>query len=204
MPELKDAFGYSEEIPEKAREIFMWLCQDVAMLNVKWNFYDTLFNKLENANLISELAIGSFNIIEESLRMDMTMLICRLGDPAKVSGRDNLSFLSLQETIDNIDGLELLIQEFLLASNPVRTYRNKQVGHNDLNTKIRPHENPIPGINRSDIEKIILLTGQILNLVYRHYRKDSEIMFYTSFPGDVESLLYWLTKGKEARSDKFL
>lgn len=75
-------FGYYPKLPEDIREVFMWLCQDVAALREKWDFYQELFDK-GNIDLLSELARASFQIFEESLRDDLTMSICRLSDPAK-------------------------------------------------------------------------------------------------------------------------
>jgi len=61
----KNAFGYVELLPENIRDSFMWLCQDVASLQHKWDLYLELFGKDQNTNLLSELAPASFNIISE-------------------------------------------------------------------------------------------------------------------------------------------
>jgi hypothetical protein len=47
-----DKLGYHPELPNKIREIFMSLCQDVAVLKLKWDFYWELFGNTENANLL--------------------------------------------------------------------------------------------------------------------------------------------------------
>ena len=73
--EIKDAFGYSEKLPEDIKEIFVWLCQDLVSLQDKWRFYTDLFGSEENTSLLSELALSSFRIIEESLRNDMILRI---------------------------------------------------------------------------------------------------------------------------------
>ena len=75
---FENSFGYNVKIPDSFQEIFMWLCQDVVMLQSKWIFYLDLFSNPKSASLLSKLASASFQIIEEALRMDMTMSICRL------------------------------------------------------------------------------------------------------------------------------
>ena len=86
-----DDYGYVAQLPADIREIFMWLCQDVAWLDRKWIFYLGLFGKPENY-AVMDASPPAFNLIEESLRTDMTMAICRLSDPIASCGRDNLNF----------------------------------------------------------------------------------------------------------------
>jgi len=90
-------FGYDIRLPENIREVFMWLCQDVTSLQSKWSLYLKLFSNQEDTMLLSELALGFFQVIEESLRNDITMAICRLSDPPKSMGKDNLSLKTLVE-----------------------------------------------------------------------------------------------------------
>ncbi len=125
-------FGYSEKLPEGIRDIFMWLCQDVASLQHKWDFYLELFGKDENTQLLSELAVASFNIIFEILQNDITMAICRLSDPPKSMGQKNLSMATLVKKFKDIEGLDKLMIEFQENCKPVRQRRNKRVGHRDL------------------------------------------------------------------------
>ncbi len=181
------AFGYNSLVPEDAREIFMWLCQDVAALHNKWHFYLELYSSEEHAALLSELALGSFNIIEESLRSDMTMSICRLSDPVKTAGKPNLSLQTLAKKCHGFDGLSELPDDFLEARDPVRRYRHKRVGHNDLNTTIKPHENPLPGIGRTQIDTILDLAGRVLNVVYQNF-VDSESSFTPFLIGGADPL----------------
>ena len=196
-----NAFGYDTRLPADIRDIFMWLCQDVASLHHKWAFYLGLFSSQENAELLSYLP-ASFNIIFEAIRNDLTMQICRLSDPVKTSGKDNLSLPTLVQHCGGIDGVNELLEDFLEASAPVRYYRNKLVGHRDLDTIIRPGENPIPGIDRSQIERILGLAGRILNTIYRDFI-DGELAFDRSFYiGGADELIAWLKLAKQHLSDR--
>jgi len=195
MPE--DVFGYDPRLPDDIRDIFMWLCQDVAALYYKWHFYLELYSEEENTALLSYLAQSSFNIIEESLRSDLTMSICRLRDPAYSVGKENLSLSTLAQKCSEIDEVDELLKEFQDACQPIRQYRNKRVGHNDLNTTIKPRDNPLPGIGRRDIDNILALASRILNVIYKNYI-DSELVFdHPFFIGGAEALIYWLRLGKK-------
>jgi len=195
--EIKDAFGYSEKIPEDIREIFVWLCQDLASLQDKWRFYTDLFSSEENTSLLSEIALSSFRIIEESLRNDMTLAICRLSDPALSSGKANLSIRTLTQNYSTMEIIKNLENDFIIACQPIRELRNKNVGHNDLNTRIEPIDNPLPGIKKSQIFNIIDLAEKILKSIFEIYDRDSELGFSVPIQiGGDDDLIYWLKKAK--------
>lgn len=198
---MKDkVFGYNPLLPEDIRDIFMWLCQELASLNNKWQFYLGLYTGEEDTGLLSDLAPGSFSIIEESLRSDMTMSICRLSDPAHTAGKPNLSLQTLADkcqALDGPDGLSELLQEFLRACQPVRRRRNKLVGHRDLNRTIKPQHNPLPGIGRAQVDTILDLAGRVLNLINRHFAGDSELSFKPFLIGGADTLLHWLRVARE-------
>jgi hypothetical protein len=195
----KDSFGYSEQLPEEIRDVFMWLCQDVASLQQKWDFWLELFGKSQNTNLLSELAPASFNVILETLQNDVTMAICRLSDPPKSMGQENLSFATLVKNGAEIEGVEDLVAEFQRMCEPVRQRRNKRVSHRDLNSVINPSENPLPGISKEQIDMIVKKAADILNFILQHY-ENAELYFHTVSPGDADTLIFWLEAGKAAKS----
>jgi hypothetical protein len=197
----KNAFGYSEQLPENMRDVFMWLCQDVVSLQNKWDFWLEMFGKKQNTDLLSELAPASFNIILETLQNDITMAICRLSDPAKNNKQENLSFATLaQKCVEvEIEKAESLVTEFEILCKPVRQRRNKKVGHRDLNSVIKPLENPLPGISQEQIEMIIKKAEDILNFIIQNY-DNGELYFHTISPGGAKELIFWLQKGKVSKS----
>ncbi len=94
-----------------------------------------------------------------------------------------------------------MLKDFLEACKPVRRYRNKRVGHNDLNTTIKPHDNPLPGIGRKHIDRIVQLAEQILNLVYQRF-VDVELFFKPAYIGGADALIFWLKVAKEHEATK--
>lgn len=196
MTKNKDAFGFNERLPENIREIFLWLCQDVAALQSKWGFYLELYNKEENTALLSELAPWSFNIIEESLRNDMTMAICRLSDRSTTLQKENLSMSTLAKKCADIEGLEEQLTDFQATCEPVSQWRNRHVGHKDFNTVIHPRENPLPGIGKLKIDQIISLALQLLKTVSCYFG-GGDLYFHTIARGGAEELVFWLKAGQE-------
>lgn len=86
-------FGKNENIPEEIREVFMWLCQDIASLFQMWDFYECIFEEKENSELLAQHIPNTLIIIGRSLRISMVMAICRLNDPS--TEKKNLKNISL-------------------------------------------------------------------------------------------------------------
>jgi hypothetical protein len=189
-------FGYVPKLPDNIREIFMWLCQDVSSLRSKWKFYRELFGTKENVELFSDLARASFHIIQESLRNDMTMAICRLSDPPQSMGKNNLSFSALFQQLSELDNAPILLKDFQLGCKPVRQYRNKRVGHYDLNTRIKPQDNPLPGVGLNEFDQIVQLAEQVLNTVVKRF-DNIELIFTIVQMGGGDELTFWLKTAKE-------
>ncbi|MFO1433044.1 MAG: hypothetical protein U1F76_23545 [Candidatus Competibacteraceae bacterium] len=98
-----NTFDSTSQLPANIHKYFMQLYSDVVLLKNKWSFYLKLFGEEKNSGLLSELAPASFQIIEDSLRNDMIMVISRLADPPKSCGYENLSLEALIEQLDKTD-----------------------------------------------------------------------------------------------------
>lgn len=191
---FEDRFGYDEKIPKDIREIFMWLCQDVASLFRMWDFYVGLFRKKEVSLLLADYAKSSFVVIEEALRTSMIMAICRLNDPSIQQNNKNLSFKRLIDYCKDISEIHDLYTEFNKACKPFEVYRNKRFGHRDLKTALDYNGNILPGINKNHVDTVLELASKILNSVASYY-SDSEFYFTVSPVGGADSLIFWLKKG---------
>ncbi len=190
-------FGHLDALPDDIRDIFMWLCQDVAALHRKWDFHLGLFGKSENYPII-DLLPPVFNLIEESLRSDMTMAVCRLGDPVESFGYENLSFRRLEVFYCQDTDLKKLVDNFVTNCKPVTTHRNKLIGHNDKVARLTPQQAMIPQVKKSDMDAIIKSAGEIINHVAK---RNGNTEFGFGFPGDAgaDALIYWLKKGWDNR-----
>jgi hypothetical protein len=162
-------FGHNERIPESARDVWMTLCQEVAMLTHKWDTYLKLFADQERAGMLFDTANSFFQTIEESLRADMCMTIGRMSDKKRVSGFDTISFDRLRMLCADVPQINDLIDEFQLWCEQVRTYRDKLVAHNDLDAIIQPRNTPLFAITRTIIAGVVSRAQGILNSVLDHY-----------------------------------
>lgn len=197
-----DIFGYDGRLPESIRQVFMLLCQDVLQIQIKWRYYLELYSSADNTALLSELAQRFFQVIEESLRHDLTMAICRLSDPPQSMGKDNLSLQALSQSCGKIDNVAHLVKDFIDACEPIRKYRNKSVGHNDLATVIKPHDNPLPGIGRGQIDAVLRPATKTLDVIFQHFTQ--EHLFFGPIPDPLgaEDLIYWLKVAKECKEKR--
>jgi hypothetical protein len=194
-PDYSDSFGYEKNLPDDIREIFMWLCQDVAHIQFAWTFYIELFTSKDYED-VADLAAASFRVIEEAVRADITMSICRISDPAK----NNLTFKTLARKCNDIHDINILVDEFLASCEPIRRIRHKKIGHNDLNTRIDPLNNPLPGVGQKEINEILTRAKQILNTVIVNYAS-VELYFDAIMPGSAKNLLYFLKLGKQYQEE---
>jgi hypothetical protein len=195
------AFGYAPELPEDVRPMFQDLCQDLTSLHGKWRFYLELFSDHNTVDLLNDVAMASFQMVEESLRSDITMSICRLCDPAKSRGQNNLSINVLVEKFSEVPGLLQLRDDFQSCCAPVRQYRNKRVGHNDLKAALQPHDTPLPNVTRPTIDSILSAAAKLVNHVYR-FHTNGELCFEPFDSGGGTDLVFWLKIARNSGGEK--
>jgi hypothetical protein len=190
-------FGYFESLPDDIRDVFMWLCQDMVALYRKSDFYLGQFGKPENYPIISFLP-NALSVIEESLRTDITMAICRLSDPVQSCGQDNLNFRTVGSFYDQDAKLQSLIDDFVASCEPLKINRNKLVCHSDKVARLEPGRAMIPQIKKSDIDTIFENAKAIIAHVAWTCSQQS---YGFGFPGDsgADALVYWLKKGLDNR-----
>ncbi|HKI20627.1 MAG TPA: hypothetical protein VKA15_22245 [Isosphaeraceae bacterium] len=189
--------GETEKIPEEIREACADLYDEVAMLHVKWSFYQELFQDRENAQLLSNRARAFFQTVEESLRADMLMSICRLSDPSRSLARGSISFAVLLGKCVDVPKVDNLVTAFQAACGNVRLQRNRSIAHNDLGSVIDLRECLLPGVGRPQIDEILRLAREILRAVYGHYAS-LDLAFEPAYPGGARELIDWITQAQQS------
>lgn len=157
--------GFASKVADELRDLYANLLEDLASLRRKWRFYQELFGSQEIAALLSEVAPAFFQTIEESDRNDIILAICRLSDPSRTLGGDALSLASLVARCEQVPKLEHLLTALQSACGSVRRYRNRRLAHNDPSAILKPREELLPGVARTQIDEILELAGQILSVV---------------------------------------
>jgi hypothetical protein len=139
-------FGYENAIPDNLRLVFADLCQDVVSIRAKWETYLNLFGSDDSLHVVNKTAPLALNVIEESLRSDMSMSFCRMTDPARQGKNENLSFQSLASRLPVEHLVQVAITRLVGECEPMRSHRDKKIGHNDLELAINPKTNPFQGL----------------------------------------------------------
>ena len=187
----KEVFGYYQEIPEELRSLFQILCQDIASLSAKWHLYLDLFTDVD---ILNKTAPGAFQMIEESLRTDMTISTCRLRDPAARGMFRYLSFKTLERQARHIQGLRELLNNFRIISRPISYYRHKRIAHNDPATILEPRENPLPSITPKTINDSLEAGAKILNHLLQFYNGPTIDFERVIVFGSGKKLIKWLKR----------
>lgn len=190
-------------IPPALDEKLKVIDLEVRNLYFKWKFFSQLFTDPNRVKILNATAISLFQSIEESMLFNILLSITRLTDPAKSFpksvGRENLSFENLlQEIPDSPLRTKVvgLLSEIKKKTKDIETWRNKKLGHNDLQKALGSFS--LPPIQKKDLTDTLELIPRIMNLIYGHF-SDTEIryeMCVTSQDGD--SLLFYLEYGLDA------
>ena len=140
----RDALPDSDRLPAEIRDLALRLREDLATLRLKWSSYRELFGSRENTRLLTDTARACFQMVEESLRHDIILSVCRLSDPTRTLGGESPSFATLVAQCGNIPRAEDLLIAFQAACGSVRRYRHRHLGHNDPEALIEPREHLLP------------------------------------------------------------
>ena len=165
----EERFGYVQGMPEDIQILFWELCDEVAHLRLKWDFYLELFGNRENAILLADLARASYRLLDEMLSDAITMSVCRLSDSPSTGRYENLTLQALTKKCSSIPDLDELWKRFRDACEPFREHRNKRISHDDLNTATKPCETRLPVIDQSQVEDVLSQAEEVLRTVHGHY-----------------------------------
>jgi hypothetical protein len=165
----RDAFPNRDRLPAEIRDLALRLREDLARLRLKWRYHRELFGSRENTRLLTDTARACFQMVEESVRHDIILSLCRLSDPSRTLGGESPSFATLVAQCGDIPRAEDLLTAFQAACGPVRRYRHRSLGHNDPGAILEPREYVLPDVDPSQIDEILELGGGLLRAVFAHY-----------------------------------
>jgi hypothetical protein len=135
-------------------------------------------------------------MVEESLRHDIVLSLCRLSDPSRTLGGDNPSLATLVAQCGDIPRVEDLLTAFQAACGPVRRYRHRHLGHNDPDALITPREHVLPDVDPSQIDEILQLAGGILRAVFADDSAGDPLV-EPAHAGSAADLIQWLSGARE-------
>lgn len=190
-------------IPSQIEEVYEALKVEITWLHGRWIIYRQLFGKLEKrVDLLNECAPAFFYLIQNVLLGEIQVSLCKLTDPARTGGKENLSLGQLQQRIEHYGGGQLAtpltctLREAHEYCTPFRKWRNKRLAHLDLSSNMKSSSNILPGISRKMIEEALECVRRYMNQIEVFYH-DNEIAyedFIMSRDGDslVQMLKYGL------------
>ena len=120
-------------------------------------------------------------------------------DSSSTGAYVKVSLVNLAEDCFDVPDMDHKHRDFLRAAEPFDDYRDKVVGHNDLNKTLKPHSKPLPGLSRSQVDNILSCARAILNAIYSHYAK-TELSFEVIYKGAQKDLLHHLTEAQKKKS----
>jgi hypothetical protein len=181
-------------------ELHFALSNEVTWLHLKWKDYRTLFaHSQERIDLLNEAAPDFFGNLHRTLWEDVLLHLCRLTDPPKSMGRDNLTILQLPLLIEDI-GLHEQVKNFAalaaVKTQFARDRRNRRLAHLELPDFDVTDSKPLAAASRQHVEDALAAIREAMNCVEVHYQ-DSPVAYEHSIEalGGVDSLLACLEKG---------
>jgi hypothetical protein len=156
------------------------LSPDLAWLHVRWQLYQQLFCKGERRiALLNETAGFFFYVTQQILLSDVILGVCRLSDPPSMGKRHNLVLKSLVKLVESASHpklaieLQVILQEFKEAVQPLKTHRNRRIAHRDSDAALRASSKPLPNISLHQIERPLEIGQRFLKAIERTF-KDAE------------------------------
>jgi hypothetical protein len=191
----------------EAKTLFELLDDDARKLNREWVTFQELYSKSDDTvKLLGETAPGFFSILRNLLVESIFLTICRLTDPQQTFGKDNLSIDQLISKINDVEletKLSAINDEIREMRNPVKIWRDKQISHTDMETKLSPEDNPLPKISFNELNSIISGINGFMNVLW--YEINNSQTAYSSYivTGGAENLIGFLQLGKNFSEIQF-
>lgn len=190
-------------MPDELADLHSRLSDEMTWLCLHWKKYVKLFAQSQKrVDLLSKTAPNFFAHFED-LSWQTTLLgLCRLTDPPRSVGKDNLSITRLSPAVGDeelADRLEPQIEQALDASAFARDWRNRRFAHRSLELVRDPELKPLAPASRNDVDHAIDQICTVLNMVGVHYNG-----VYHDYRGVIaafegsEALIYFLSSGLEA------
>ena len=194
------------KIPQDLNQVYSSLWQELASLHAYWDNYCQLYASDKDAvDLLNRLAPAYFWFNQKIWEDSVVLQISKLTDRAQTGKKDNLSFERLVNLVDETQNndlkvdLEADLQILKNLSEIARDNRNRRIAHFDLSTYENSHPNPLPSVNKNNIDATLNIMRVIMNKIDGYFNDSETIFENPSIRGDAKELLYWLKKADANR-----
>jgi len=161
---------------DRSAQLFDALRDETLALYVRWKPYRSLYTGAPpDIDLLNTSGATLFAVLQAVIFDDLVLRLCKLTEPVGTS-YENLSIHRLRAALEAHDPefvahqLEKRLANLDVHCRPLRTVRNKRIAHVDLQHALRVKTDPVAGLTRGGIERVVRMLDSILNLVEERYR----------------------------------
>jgi len=179
--------------------------REVLNLHGQWTVYIELFGNEGHVTLMQETLPDVFGLIQTALRHEITMAHGRLLDPPKSMGKDNMSVARLLETVKphcpaDLNGrLGKMLEHVRTHCAPMLQWRNKRVGHSDRQVALNLEADPLPNIERAEIEAGLEMLGGLVNEIDLYFNDRITPFEFALMRGTPGDLMQFIRDALDAR-----
>ncbi|WP_152664593.1 hypothetical protein [Devosia geojensis] len=173
--------------------------QEFWRVSSNWDRYEALFGSEERVELLNSSS-GHFWYTVQDMLFDHVLLgICRLTDPARMMGRENICVETLAQ-LDPTKHKAELVRRAAKARQKTefaRTWRHKRIGHNDLE-QLSGVANLLAPATRRKVSDALVAIHDVLRWVRGRYF-DGDLLLTEIGDDDANQLLIALARAKSLR-----
>ncbi len=186
------------EIPTHVNDILFKIENEIRNISIRFELVLSLYGTDKNLTIINKTGTNVFLSIHNALLETVIIGLNRLTDPAKDNkGNLNLSLERLRNAISESE--ENLQSKLTDLEDSIRKevqklahFRNKRLGHNDLETHLKDLHKVIPN---PAINSALKLMENFINTIYLHFTDCSVSLLNPQYPcGDGPDRLMGLLK----------
>jgi hypothetical protein len=177
------------------REVHEALWREVAWLHLKWSIIMQLHGTPDGVALLNRSAPRYFAIGQMAWLQDIYLGFCRLTDPPRSLGKDNLCFERYLDLIDVASHAGLrqkvatLVVDLQSHCEFARDHRNRRIAHSDLLTKLGRHTQPLAQVTKAEIEGAFERCRTLINEVEFGYGQPSTLFGFDDVGDGTDVLL---------------
>lgn len=188
---------YKDEMGVELGTHFHHCWQELCWISSVWDIHETIFQNIETVKLMNDTNEYVSHAIQKIFFEYVVLGICRLTDPPKSNGKNNLTVKSLQELVKNEfkEEVYLKLSEIDDATISHRDWRNRYISHTDFNLRIASAE-PLRGVNRISTTNAISKLNDVLDSIYISYCNSNLILMELG-DDDSTSFLFRLLEGRQ-------
>ena len=178
--------------------IYTRLWNECVWLFWRWDDYVVLFGTSEERlNKLNEAAPAFFYQLQGTLFESVLLHMCRITDPTKSRGRDNLTLELLPDLVDAAicQDVKRLLASARKKCEFARGWRNLRISHSDLALALDRNAKPLPAASRKSVREGLDAIAAVLNRVGRHHG-DEEVRYDFFEPRlSARALVYVIEEG---------